>query len=276
MASNLECVGLAVPDREKFAELVESAIAAAEPVGTVDGVSVVRWTDPSGARLMIATVGRKVVDFLPTFAGTPGARLDGLRAANDEVATADVVDGSGELMTKLAVELEQRTFLAKARGPVSGEASIVALGVQVGVYASEEAFAASDDSLLSPGGSDREPPPHAVSSGMPWPPRMASESFISYGMFGSPDQAQAHARLNGTVLGASLRTVTATGQSFIVARVRTAGFEADLCMPAVAGAGVPEAGNVIGGEVFLAASMPSVVGPSGPTGKRSWLPWRRG
>lgn len=278
MASNLECVGLAVADRGLFGGLVESAVADAQLIGVRGDISVYRWQDPSGARLMIATRGREVVDLLPSFAGAPGARLTDVRAVNDDVAVASVVDDSGEVATMLAVELEQRRLLDGTSHPITGTASIVALGVNVSVHADGEAFSASDASLLSPGVDPVEPPAHVVEQGMPWPPRMGAESFISYGVFGPPEQAQAYARLNGTVLEARQRTAEATGQSFIAARVRTVGFDVDLCVPATAGVAPPQAGNVVGGEVFLVASMPSLVTSAdvgdGPT-RRSWLPWRR-
>jgi len=87
---------------------------------------------------------------------------------------------------------------------------------------------------------------------------MAAESLISYGVFGPADQAEAYARLNGTVLRAERRTVAATGGRFVVARVRTVGLDLDLCLPTSV---VPEPGAVIGGTVFLVASLPFATTP---------------
>jgi len=289
VASNLECVGLAVADHAGLARLVDQALGHAQPLGAAHGVTVLRWRDPSGASLVIAVRGREVVDLLPSFAGAPGARLANVRAANDEVALADVLDEEGQQVTMVAVELEQRRLLPGAAGPVGGSASVVALGVDVTVHADAEAFARSDASLLHAGGDDGgdggdgdrgggsaagdagEPPAHVRERGLPWPPRMAAESLISYGVFGPADQAEAYARLHGTVLDAQERTVAATGQRFVAARVRTAGFDLDLCHPAWR---VPQAGNIIGGTVFLVASLPLATG-AGPAARRSWLPWRR-
>jgi hypothetical protein len=117
VASNLECVGLPVADRGQFGKFVESALAGSELVGTVGRVSVYGWQDLSGARLVIATRGREVVDLLPSSAGAPGARLADVRAVNDDVAVASVVDESGEVTTMLAVELEQRRLLGATSNP---------------------------------------------------------------------------------------------------------------------------------------------------------------
>ncbi len=253
MASNLDCVGLAVADRGQFAALVESALAHAQPIGQVSGFTVHAWQDPSGARLVISTKGRRIVDLLPSFAGVPGARLADVRCANEDVAVCSVVDDGGEVVTMLAVELEQRRFLAVVGGPVAGEASVVALGVDITVHADERAFAAADVS-----------------------PRMSAESFISHGVFGPPEQAQAYARMHGIVLRAETRTAAATGQSFVVARVRTVGFETDMCFPAAKDVAVPQPGSIAGGEVFLIASLPGIADAAGAGKTSPWSRWRRG
>jgi hypothetical protein len=160
-------------------------------------------------------------------------------------------------------------------GTVGGLACVVALGVDVTVHIDGDAFAASDASLLGGGAGAREAPAHGVEQGWPRPPRMAAESFISYGVFGEPEQAQAYARLNGTVLRAQRKTVAVTGHGFVAARVRTAGFDVDVCLPADDGRELPQPGNVIAGTVFLVASLPAVATADGSAGKRSWLRWRR-
>lgn len=270
----MECIGLAAGDRAEFARLIEQTLSSADLIAKVNRTSVYAWQDPSGARLVISTEDRQIVDLLPSFAGTVGALLSGVKVANDEVAVGKVVDDEGETMTMLAIELEQRRMLAGA-APAGGAASIVALGNEVSVFADKDSFANSDASLISPGKDAGDPPAHVAELGMSWPPRMAAESFMSYGVFGPPEQAQAHAWLYGTVLTAQTRTTQLTGQSFITTRVRTVGFEVDLCLPATSA--VPEPGNIIGGHVFLVASMPSLLGSDAArSSKRSWLPWRRG
>ncbi|NJC83179.1 hypothetical protein [Planosporangium mesophilum] len=274
MTSNLDCVGLGVDDHAGMDRLIGIALESAESLGQAGGVSVLRWQDSSGARLIVGVRGDEVADLLPSYAGEPGARLASVRAVNEDVVVADVVDEDGQQVTMLAAELEQRRLLPAA-GTVGGLACVVALGVDVTVWADEDAFAASDASLLGDGDDPGEAPAHVVEQGLSWPPRMAAESFISYGVFGDPEQVQAYARLNGTVLRAQRKAVAVTGQEFVVARVRTAGFEVDVCLSADDVRELPRPGNVIGGTMFLVASLPVVATTDRHAGKRSWLPWRR-
>ncbi|HTJ32684.1 MAG TPA: hypothetical protein VL738_05590 [Dactylosporangium sp.] len=254
-------------------ELLASALGTAEVIGRRGELVLYRWQDPSGARLVMCTEGAAIVDFLPSFAAEPGARLAGVRAANEDVAVADVVDDGGEVVTRLAAEFEQRRQLPA--GPVGGRASIVALGVQATVHASEDDFAASDASLLGGAEEPGEPPAHFLENGWQWPPRMAAESFISYGVFNAGETAEAYARLNGVVLAADVRTVAATGQRFVAARVRCAGFEATVCLPADEHTTAPRPGAVIAGTMFLTASLPGLALPQEEPRRRFGLPWKR-
>lgn len=78
--------------------------------------------------------------------------------------------------------------------------------------------------------SDRdEQPPDDWPNVANWPLRYAAESFVSYGLF-DESEPTAHAWLAGTVLRSERRRVEQTGQGVILARVRTTGFEADICM----------------------------------------------
>jgi hypothetical protein len=253
----LECVGLAVDDHTGLQRLVMDALTSAQRLGERDGITVLRWQDLTGARLVMGVRDGKLLDLLPSFAGTDGVRLANVRAANDNVAIADVVDEQGEQLTMLAVELEQRRFLSPAR-PAAGRVSVVALGVDVTVHTDADAFSNSDASFLGNADDDTDDPPANVAEqGLVRHPRMAAESLISYGVFGDPAQAEAYARINGTVLHAERRTVATTGHEFIVARIRTLGFELDMCLPGTV-APVPEPGNVIGGTAFVVASLPSI------------------
>src|SRR5690242_13253288 len=93
------------------------------------------------------------------------------------------------------------------------------------------------------------PPPTARPTPHPWPPRLGAESFISHAGLTDRPQYQSRARLSGTVLDATRRVNGRTGQSFTVAAVRTAGFEASLCLAASDHPEVPEPGSIISGLV---------------------------
>ncbi len=276
MTSNLECVGLAVHDEDAFAQLVAAVLPAAASVGRGAGVEVVRWEDPSGARLVLTLTEEGVVGLLPSFAGTGGAVLRDVSRLNDDVHSASVVDDSGEQVTALAAEFEQGPLLSSEHA--GGPASVVALGVDVAVFADEEAFSAANASLLDRESPPSEPPAHYRDKGWAWPPRLAAESFISYGLFGDPAGGTAHATLAGTVLSAQRRTTVQTGQAFHAAQVQTAGFVADVCFPAPGGDAPPLPGQVVAGTVFLVASLvdaPAERAVPGPARRGLRLPWRR-
>ena len=74
-------------------------------------------------------------------------------------------------------------------------------------------------------------------------------------MFADPAQAQARARLSGTVLEAGQHVYALTGQPFTVAGVRTAGFEADLRLASSEHPGLPAPGNIISGTVVLSGAI---------------------
>jgi hypothetical protein len=189
---------------------------------------------------------------------------------NDEVATAAVVDEEGEQLTSVALELEQRHLLGR---PTLGEvdAAVVAFGVSVASFGDENAFSESRESLLDPNAdAESEPPAHDAEHGLKWPPRMAAQSFFSYGVFGEPAAAQATARLYGVVAESTRRTTAQTGQSFVVARVRTVGFEVDVCLSADEHPELPRHGAILGGQVFLVGSVPTLKKRTG-----RWRRWSR-
>src|SRR4051794_33178939 len=101
--------------------------AAATIQGRLDDVLVVAWEDPSGARMVFTTRGRELVSALPSFGGLPGGELRDCSVVTDEMATASVVDGDGEELTRMAFDLEQIAHLAAVGNPVSGAAAITAL-----------------------------------------------------------------------------------------------------------------------------------------------------
>jgi hypothetical protein len=256
VTSALACVGLAVSDETGLDWLVTRAHRAVREIGVFGGVHVGRWQDDSGATLVLGWRSGELLDFIPAYTASSGGLLSGCHLINDSVASAAVVDADGRQLTAMAFEAEQYRQLHALGSPVSGPARITALGVAVQIHQDADAFAASPDSQVDPSaGPAEEPPPHYREKGWSWPPRLAAESFLSYGVFGDPAQARPRARLSGTVLTAAQHVCALTGQRFTVASVRTAGFTTDVCLPASEHPGAPAPGNVISGTVYLAAAI---------------------
>lgn len=267
MASNLECLGLAAVDGDDFRALVAAARAQARSIGRRGSLEVLRWQDASGARLVLGFEGDELSSFLPSFAGQSTTTLANVCGLNDEVFAAAVVDETGEQLTSLAIELEQRPLISQ---PIKSTlATITFLGRHITLHEDPDAFAASDASLLSPGADPNESPPeHIAELGLKRPFRMSHESFMSYGVFGDPSDAVAAARFAALVVSAERRNVSLTGQSFIVAQVETIGICASLCLKSADFAVTPTPGQVVAGEVFVSGSL---VDLEAARSSRRWL-----
>lgn len=265
MASNFECIGLGMPDEVGYEPMLTDLVDRSVPFATVGEIALRRWQDPSGARLTLTMRGNTVDYLLPSVAAAARVRLADVSPVNEDVMHARVDGEDGEKLTAMALEVEERHLLAADPRPWSGLAAVVALGQEVTVHPDEDSFAASDDSLLNPESKDDPPPPHFAERGIPWPTRMAAESFISFGVFGPAEQSEAFARLNGTVLRAERRRNEYSGQDFVVADVQSAGFTVTLCLSA-AEHDVPQPGTVVSGVVFLVAST-GVTAPAAPGGR---------
>ena len=254
MASPLACIGLAVDGDAGFQQLMKRVSPDISET-VVGDVHVGHWQDDSGAALILGWRGTEIFDFIPTYTAGAGGYLVDCRPLNDRVAVAKVVDpdGGGQL-TAMTFHAEQYRQLRALGQPFAGRARITALGVAVRAYPDEEAFAASPASQLDlPAG--QEPPPGYLENGGIWPPRLGAESFISYGVFDDPAQAGPQARLSGIVLKAAPRICALTGQPFTVATVSTAGFAADVCLPAGEHPAPPAPGAVLSGTVSLTAAF---------------------
>ena len=261
MASHLACLGLPVESQAELDELLGRCFPQASTIGRRGGREVRRWEDPSGARLVFRLEDGKPAGFSPGFAGRESTLVTGLTPLGSASWSVDIVDAAGEQLTAAAVDFEEGSLLDPLEAPTG--ASISALGRAVTAHADADAFAASPDSLLSRTAptAPTAPRPANLPEGFVWPPRMGPESFISYGVFspeiGGTTDAEPLARLHGTVLEAERRTTQATGGAFVVARVRTAGMEVDLCLAGSEFPEPPEPGQVIGGEVYLTGSIGS-------------------
>jgi hypothetical protein len=213
---------------EEFDALARSIWAETRELGRSRTIRVLRWQDRSGARLTFQMRGNKAVAFAPSCAGAPGARLANLQRLNDDVWIADVVDEFGEVETRATFELEQGRLIEPGQG--SSRASVIALARSVVVHRDQASFEASYESRNL---------------------HFLPESFVSHGFFEEPADAEATALLNGTVLHAERRTNARTGQTFIVARVRTWGMEVDLCLAGSEHLDVPQPGQLIEGISVL-------------------------
>lgn len=255
MASTLACIGLAVDDLDTLNEHL--AAMGAQVAGRIDGVESVRYDDPSGARVVVAVDPEgETLDLVPSYDARPGAFLARLGPLGS-VVQADVVDKAGEVQTRLAVDLEQHRHLGGVvTGPV--HASVLALGVEMSVHVDDTAFAASDASAVG----TLEPGEEAT--------RWGPESFLSYGLFGDGDP-EPTAFLAGTVLDSDTQSHSVTGQVFHIARVRSAGFEATVCLAASEHPTRPVAGNVVAGSCYLVVDVPTLWTVEPPRRKRRGL-----
>ena len=265
MSSNLRCLGLDTESQADLEALLRGVFPDTVPVGEHDGVVACRWTDDSGARLTLGIKDDAIADLVPSYDARPGVRVAGMSLLADEVVAADVVDEDGELLTRMACELEQWRCLGDA--PVGGTASVTAFGIEVSMHTDEAAYSSSPDSLLT---STRDTQAQPI--------RMASESFVSYGLFSDTGSGEPHAyaQLSGVVIDGTTKLNTRTGRAFHVARVRSILGELDVCVPVSDQPEVPVPGNVVSGLVYLVASLDALWSgddetPTPPRSKRRWF-----
>jgi hypothetical protein len=253
MTSNLGCVGLAVDDVAGLGDLLAELIPASTATRQADGSALYVWRDESGARLTITTDRAGAIDDVtPSYDGEPGAVLARLAPLHDAVVAADLMV-DGEVATRMACEV-----LAPGPVPAAGTAVVTAFGLDVSVHPSPAAFLTSPASMVV---ADEE----ADTRGEDGPMRMAAESFLSFGLFGDPVEADPVALLNGIVLHSRTATVAVTGQAFHAVRVRTVGMEVDICLAVTDHATAPEPGAVVAGTVYLVADVER------PARRRRWL-----
>ncbi|WP_148612187.1 hypothetical protein [Nocardioides rubriscoriae] len=255
MASTLACIGLDVDSLDTL-NLHLSAMPSSL-VGRIGGVESVRYTDASGARVVVALdQDGDTIDLVPSYDARPGAQLADLGPLG-AVVQADVRDDTGEVVTRMAVDLEQHRHLTGVvGGPLRG--SVVALGIEMTVHADAAAFAASDDSVLG------TPEPGQA------PTRWGAESFVSYGQFATEGDPEPTAFLAGTVIAADTHTHGVTGQVFHVARVRTVGFEATVCLAGSEHPDAPRTGSTVAGLCYLVVDVPTLWTVEPPRRKKRW------
>ncbi|ARJ03884.1 hypothetical protein B5808_00515 [Cnuibacter physcomitrellae] len=257
MTSTLGCIGFDSAGRAELLTTVGRLAHSARPLGTADGVEVLRWEDPSGARLTFDRLRDRLVAFVPSFAGRPGVLLRNCRTVGTKVVVGDVLDSAGAQMTVMGFELEQRRALATDE-QWSGTAAVTGFARTAEFFDDRTAYSRSPYSLLDPATADDEvAPEHQLDTVRKRTERMAAESFIPWGLFGDGTDPSAEARLNGTVVEATLRRNTVTGTRFLSARVTCMGFEIDL-VAAWDRDEPPTPGSIVAAELFLIASIDSL------------------
>jgi hypothetical protein len=239
VATHLACIGLGTGGEQDFQRLVVQANKDAQQQEVIRGVRVRRWEDGSGAAVVLGWRAGQLISFMPALAATSQVRLANCHPVREPVTVADVLDADGAPVNALAAELEQFRQLVAAGQPVEGMAKIAAFGLSVKLHDDENAFLAA-----SKGPNDATEP----------------ADFEPFGAFAEPAQAQAHARLTGTVLKAERRFSWLTGHPFTVAITRTAGFEVDLCLAGDEHPTVPAPGAIVTGVVSLSISMEHLTG----------------
>lgn len=233
---------------ELFA-LLDRAFRVSRRLGVgLDGAHVHRWQGEDGAVLVVEVDGDGgIVGVTPSLVGRPGVRLAALRRVSTDVVTARVLGPDGEQVSALALDLEERRFVATHEPAV--DAAVVGLGGSVRAFADAASYARDDASLLRPPPPGTNPAPDAV--------RTAAESFVPYGVLAAPEEARSRARLAGTVLAVADRRNELTDLPYRVARVRTVVGEVDVAL-AVPGP-QPVVGGVLAGEVHLVGSVTALL-----------------
>lgn len=251
MPSNFACLGFVrdpLVEDELFA-LLERAFRVSRRLGVgLDGAHVHRWAGADGAVLVVEVDGEGgVVGVTPSLLARPGVRLAGLRRVSTDVVTAEVLGPDGGQVSALALDLEERRFVATHEPAV--DAAVVALGGSVAAFVDAASYARDDASLLRPPAPGTNPAPDAL--------RTAAESFLAYGVLAGAAEASSRARLAGTVLAVTGRRNELTDLPYRVARVRTVIGEVDVAL-AVPGP-EPVVGGVLAGEVHLVGSVPALL-----------------
>jgi hypothetical protein len=253
MSSTLGCIGMAVDDVDALDALVGRLLPDARVVARAADLQARRWTDPSGASLTLTLQAQDgadadeagvLVDLVPSYvdaAGAGGVRL-GRLVPHGPTLAADLVDADGQLVTRVACDLAQ-SIVAEVSEP--RDARITALGLEVAVHEDADAFARSDDSVLG------TPEPGEA------PQRLATESLVSYGLFGEPDTAEPRAFVSGTVLAAVSQEST-VGQRFHAVRVSTVGGTMTVCLAADEHPEPPPVGSVVAGTCYLVLDVPGL------------------
>jgi len=240
----LDCFGFG-PDP---ARLIAAVLPRVERLNLAGEDEVLAWTDEaSGARLVLGCHGVDVRWMWPTLWSPTSTSLGGMSVLREDIVSASVLDETGTRAAQLVLRLEEGRTLSADMCTRTWPAAIVASG-PVRVFADEAAFEVDPVSIVGdPASYPDRPPEHFVERGWAWPPRLAAESL-------EPVRGtEPVVSLTGTVRAVDRRRNDLTGREFTVARVRTLGFELDLCLPA--DHAEVRVGAVIAGPVTLVGRL---------------------
>ncbi len=197
--SHLSCIGLTVGDKEAFGALIDYAVAhATDDAPARAPARHVRWTDASGAALVVHLADAQTIECITPYFVAPeptrwrvrtSAPADDAGCAHCGGADCDIVDGSGELVTRTTVQWlhyqPYREWLGEARDE---RIEVVAFAHRAAFYATTEAFEADQESWW-PGigklGADA-PPGRQIKG-------FADVSFLPEGMFAPPGDMKVRA-----------------------------------------------------------------------------------
>lgn len=254
MNSTLSCIGIAYDTVAEVTDLIDRIAPSAQVVGQVGRDLIQAWEDPSGARLIFSSRDGEQIDLLPSFAGKTQWNLRDCAMWNALVAHADIYDDGGEQLSACTFAPEQHRWLRYLQPLPRAVATVTVLGLDVEVFQDAEVFGQSRASLLQVDG---------PADG----PRLGASSFLSYGVWGEPSEADAFARLAVRIAEAESRRNQATGHDFTLARGQVLDVDVELCLPSTLP--VPEPGEVVAGVGYLVGTVHDVaygsesVDPSG-------------
>lgn len=236
-AGHFSCLGIEAGTPDELGELLARLAGDGRATPAPDGMSMVTWRDPSGARLTFYANGDGELQCVtPSFDARSRTLVRVKRFVEDgdcrycDRLLVDVLDG-GERVYPLAVQIDDIGVM-RAHVQPDRPARLALTGfaeADVRVYADEKAHAASQAGDV----------------------RFAPESLIPTGLFtpeGDSTPPQAHALISGRVRSSALLTNESTGGEFVHAVVRTFGTELDLVLALEdARAALPEGSIVSGG-----------------------------
>lgn len=247
MANLFAALGFETDSREKFAEQALAVVEAGERIALPGGGEYRRWSPGAGVELWAQLAGGQVIGMNPHFAGdariragiagrfrNPGfSALDGMYQVWPEPASDDPESGS----TTFAIDAPDFALHERVRLPLIAPVHVAAFAFELGAFANEEEYMASQTGEL----------------------KYAAESLLPTGLFaedgGASKEPKPEALLSGRVLETEVRINPATGNPFRWARVRTWGGELDVVAEPSLIEGEVVEGGIVRGAFWLSGRV---------------------